>query len=57
MSADTLTVVIEGVPVSEGRLMLQIMAGEQEFRGEAPAVAAINQRESHAFAPGAAGGR
>ena len=44
IAADTLTVVITNVPESKGTIMLQVMAGEGEFSGEASPVAAFRQR-------------
>ena len=44
IAAETLTVVVTNVPKSEGTIMLQVMSGEVEFRGEASPVASIMQR-------------
>ncbi len=42
--ADSLSIVIENIEASEGTIMLQLMAGEQEFAGEANPVASFMQR-------------
>lgn len=42
--ADTLTVTIANVYKGEGSLMVQVLASEDEFKGEAEPVAAIMQR-------------
>ena len=44
IAAETLTVVLTNVPESEGTIMLQVMSGEAEFRGEADVIASIMQR-------------
>ncbi len=44
IAAETLTVVITNVPKSEGTIMLQVMSGEAEFRGETGAIASVMQR-------------
>ncbi|MEM7000060.1 MAG: DUF2141 domain-containing protein [Pseudomonadota bacterium] len=44
VGAETLTINIEHVHTDEGVVMLQIMSGEEEFKGEATPVASIMQR-------------
>lgn len=44
IAADTLTVVVSNVSVSEGSIMLAVMAGEEEFDGKQPAIASVIQR-------------
>lgn len=43
-SADTLTVTIENTKIAEGALMLRILQGETEFKGEHEAIISIQQR-------------
>ena len=42
--ADTLTVVIENIEASEGKIMMQVMMGADEFSGESPPIASFTQR-------------
>jgi uncharacterized protein (DUF2141 family) len=44
IAADTLTVVVNNVSVSEGSIMLAVMSGEDEFNGKQPAIASVIQR-------------
>lgn len=44
VSAETLTVVIENVKVSEGHIMLRVLSGQQEFKGDIEAITSIKQR-------------
>lgn len=44
VAAETLHIQVTNVPNSEGQLMLQILAGEAEFKGDSPAVASVMQR-------------
>jgi uncharacterized protein (DUF2141 family) len=42
--AETLTVAVENIEASEGHLMMRVLQGEAEFKGEQEAVTAIKQR-------------
>ncbi len=44
IAAETLTVVITNVPESKGTIMLQVLAGEAEFKGDAAPIASVMQR-------------
>ena len=44
IAAETLTVVITNVPASEGTIMMQVMAGEAEFKGDMAPIASVMQR-------------
>ncbi len=44
VAADTLHIHVTNVPSSEGQIMLQIVASEAEFKGEAPAIVSVMQR-------------
>jgi uncharacterized protein (DUF2141 family) len=44
VNAETLTVVIENVKVSEGHIMLRVLSGEKEFKGDIEAITSIKQR-------------
>lgn len=44
VTAETLTVVIENLESTDGHIMLRIMADEQEFDGDVPAITSIKQR-------------
>lgn len=44
IAAETLTIVITNVSSSEGTIMVQIMSGEKEFKGEQEAIASLMQR-------------
>ena len=44
IAAETLTVVIQGIEKDQGTIMVQIMAGENEFKGEDPSIASVMQR-------------
>ncbi len=42
-TADSLTLTIPNVESSEGRIMVQLLASEAQFRGESPAYGAVQQ--------------
>jgi len=44
LSAETLTVVIDNVETADGFVMLRILQGEAEFKGEREAITSIQQR-------------
>ena len=44
VNAETLTVVIENVNASEGHIMVRVLSGQQEFKGEVEAITSIKQR-------------
>jgi uncharacterized protein (DUF2141 family) len=44
VNAETLTVVIENVKASEGHIMLRVLSGEKEFKGDIEAITSIKQR-------------
>ena len=44
IAAETLTIAVSNVTAAEGRVMIQIMSSEAEFKGDAPAIASIMQR-------------
>jgi len=44
VKAETLTVVIDNVNSSEGYILLRVLAGQQEFKGEVEATTSIKQR-------------
>lgn len=44
VSAETLRVVIDNVKVSEGHIMVRILSGEKEFKGDIEAITSIKQR-------------
>ena len=44
IAAETLTVVVTNVATPEGTIMVQVMAGEAEFKGDETAIASFMQR-------------
>ena len=44
IAAETLTIVVTNVSASDGNLMIQVMSGEEEFKGEQASIASVMQR-------------
>ncbi len=44
VNAETLTVIIENVKTNGGHIMLRVLAGQQEFKGDEEAITSIKQR-------------
>lgn len=42
--ADSINITVTDMPSSEGKVMVQILAGEAQFKGESPAIASIMQQ-------------
>ena len=42
--AESLTIVIENIEVAEGKIMIQVMSGEEEFSGSNDAIVSVMMR-------------